>query len=145
MRAQGFQRQVLQTAQCTHLVGRGGKIGPLFQKEFPSTIANLNLLFAREVGTDASGDTELDYSWQVKWRGKESLEWGVQGFGGWGAFGHLGEGDSHIVGPALFGLKRLASGNKLKYNGAVLAGLNDAAPDVSVRFELEYELLRQLR
>jgi hypothetical protein len=116
------------------------KIGPMFQKEIGPTVANLNLLFEREVGDDASDETELAYSWQVKWRGKESLEWGLQGFGGLGEIDHLGEEDEHILGPALFGVKRLASGNKFAYNGAVLAGLNAAAPDVTVRFELEYEI-----
>lgn len=116
------------------------KIGPLLQKEIGPTIANLNLRFDHEVGAGASSATEMNYSWQVKWRGKEALEWGVQGFGGLGEFGHLGEGDSHIAGPALFGVKRLAGHDKLRYNAAVLAGLNDAAPDVAVRFQVEYEM-----
>ena len=116
------------------------KIGPMFQKEIGSTVANLNLLFAHEVGSGASNDTGIEYTWQVKWRGTPALEWGLQGFGGLGVLGHIGAGDEHIVGPALFGLKRLASGNKIGYNAAVLAGVNDAAPDVTVRFQLEYEI-----
>ncbi len=116
------------------------KIGPMLQKEVGPTVANLNLLFERELGDGASNDTKLDYSWQVKWRGREALEWGVQGFGGLGAVDNLGEGDSHIAGPALFGLKRLPSGNKIAYNAAVLAGLNDVAPDVTARFQIEYEM-----
>lgn len=116
------------------------KIGPMFIKEIGPTVANLNLLFERQVGSGASDAIELDYRWQVKWRGHESLEWGVQGFGGFGELDHLGEGDKHSIGPALFGIKRLASGNKLGYDAAVLAGLNAAAPDVTVRFQLEYEM-----
>ncbi|MEO6264540.1 MAG: hypothetical protein ABIO58_06245 [Luteimonas sp.] len=116
------------------------KIGPLLQKEIGSTVANLNLLFEREVGAGAGDAIELDYAWQVKWRGNEALEWGLQGFGGLGELEHLGEGDSHILGPALFGVKRLAGGDKLGYDAAVLAGVNDAAPDVTVRFQLEYEM-----
>lgn len=116
------------------------KIGPMFQKETASTINNLNLLFEREVGDDSSNETELAYTWQVKWRGKEALEWGVQGFGELGELGHLGEEDSHIIGPALFGVKRLANGNKFAYNAAALVGVNSAAPDLTVRFQLEYEI-----
>ena len=116
------------------------KIGPMFEKQVGGAIANLNLLFAREVGRDASDDTELDYSWQVKWTGNERLEFGVQGFGGLGTLDHLGEEDTHSVGPALFGVTRLASGNKIAYDAAVLAGLNDAAPDLTVRFSLEFEV-----
>jgi hypothetical protein len=116
------------------------KIGPMFEKEIGPTIANLNLLFKREIGSGASKVTELDYNWQVKWRGREALEWGVQSFGGLGALGHLGRDDQHSVGPAVFGTKRLASGNKLSYNAAVLGGLNAAAPDVTARFQIEYEI-----
>ncbi len=116
------------------------KIGPMFMKEVGPTIVNLNLLFEREIGSGSSHETELDYTWQVKWRGNESLEWGVQGFGGLGELGDLGEGDKHSIGPAVFGLKRLSNGNKLGFDAAVLAGLNNAAPDMTVRFQLEYEM-----
>jgi hypothetical protein len=114
--------------------------GPMFQKEVGPTIVNLNLLLSREVGDDASGGTQLGYTWQVKWRGRESLEWGLQGMGGLGDLGHVGRDDTHILGPALFGRERLANGDKLAWNGAVLAGLDSAAPDVTVRVELEYEM-----
>ncbi|MEO5596037.1 MAG: hypothetical protein ABIQ97_02700 [Lysobacteraceae bacterium] len=130
-------------AEYEHVFGGGPdeiKIGPLFQKEFGPAIANLNLVFERQVGSGASTDIELDYAWQVKWRGKESLQWGLQGFGGLGAINHLGAGDKHSLGPAIFGVKRLAGGRKVSFDAAVLAGLNDAAPDVTVRFQLEYEI-----
>ena len=116
------------------------KIGPMFQKEIGPTVTNLNLLFERQVGSGAGSEVELDYSWQVKWRGNEALEFGVQGFGGLGEVGDLGEDDKHSIGPALFGLKRMANGNKLAYDAALLAGLNEAAPDLTIRFELEYEM-----
>ena len=116
------------------------KIGPLFQKEFASTIANLNFTFKHEVGHDASGDTEMNYRWQLRWRGNEALEWGMQGFGDLGTVDDLGEGATHAAGPAVFGLKRLAGRDKIRYNAAVLAGLNAAAPDATVRFQVEYEM-----
>ena len=116
------------------------KIGPLLQKEIGQTVANLNLRFKHQVGSGASDSTELDYRWQLKWRGNEALEWGVQGFGELGVVDHLGRDASHTVGPALFGVQRLHGRDKLRYNGAVLAGLNNASPDVTVRFQLEYEM-----
>ena len=116
------------------------KVGPLFQKEFQPVIANLNFRFKREVGSGASTDTELDYRWQLRWRGHEALEWGVQGFGELGTVDDLGEGDWHSAGPALFGVKRLAGRDKIRYNAAVLAGLSHDAPDAAVRFQVEYEM-----
>jgi hypothetical protein len=116
------------------------KFGPLLQKEFASTIANLNFRFKREVGSGSSNDTELDYRWQLRWRGREALEWGMQGFGELGTLDHLGEGDWHSAGPALFGSRRLSGHDRLRYNAAVLAGFNDAAPDAALRFQVEYEM-----
>ncbi len=116
------------------------KIGPMFEKQVGRTITNLNLIFERQIGSGASSDTELDYAWQVKWQGKPELEWGLQGFGGLGNFNDLGSEDKHSLGPALFGVKRLASGNKIAYDAALLAGINSAAPNLTVRFELEYEM-----
>jgi hypothetical protein len=116
------------------------KIGPLFEKEIGPTIADLNLIFAHEVGRDASDETELDYAWQVKWRGNEALEFGLQGIGGFGTLSNFGEEDSHSIGPALFGVQRLKNGNKLGYDAAILAGVNEAAPDLTFRFQLEYEI-----
>ena len=51
----------------------------LLEKEIGPTIADLNLVAVREFGDEASDETELEYRWQVKWRGNEKLEWGVQG------------------------------------------------------------------
>ena len=116
------------------------KVGPMFEKDVGATIANLNLFFEHEIGSGASDDTELGYSWQVKWRGREALEFGVQGFGGVGVLDDLGGDDEHVVGPALFGVKRLANGNKFAYDAAVLAGVNPSAPDLTVRVSLEYEM-----
>ncbi len=116
------------------------KIGALFEKEIGPTIVDLNLVFERAIGDGAGDAVELDYGWQVKWRGNEALEWGVQGIGGLGEVGKLGDGAEHSVGPALFGVKRLANGNKIAYDAAVLAGINDAAPNLTVRFQLEYEI-----
>jgi len=116
------------------------KVSGLFEKEIGPTIADLNLGLAREIGAGANKDVNLEYAWQVKWRGREALEWGVQGFGGLGTVDHLGDATEHSVGPALFGVKRLASGNKLAYDAAVLAGINQAAPDLTFRVNLEFEI-----
>ena len=116
------------------------KIGPLLQKEIGPTVANLNFRFMREVGSGASTDIGLDYRWQVRWRGDERLEWGMQGFGELGTVDHLGTGSWNSAGPALFGLKRLQGRDKIRYNAALLAGLDHDAPAASVRFQVEYEM-----
>jgi hypothetical protein len=114
------------------------EFGPLFQKQIGREQFNLNLEFARELVDGAK--TQMGYAWQWKHRGNPKLEFGLQGFGGLGALGDLGQDHEFKLGPALFGTARLASGRKLKYDGAVLFGTTDETPDTTLRFQLEYEL-----
>lgn len=116
------------------------KIGPLLQKEFSDVIANVNLIFARQIGAGASDETELAYGWELKWRGREALEFGVQGFGNLGELDHLGDGAEHRIGPALFSKKKLANGNKIGWDAAVLTGIGPNGPDAQARFQFEYEM-----
>lgn len=115
------------------------KIGPMFMKDIGPVTANFNLLFERKIGSGASSDTDLGYQWQVRWHGRETLEFGLQGMGDVGALGHLGQDQSHIAGPVLFGAHRTGSG-KIKWNAGVLAGLDRNAPNVTVRAQIEYEM-----
>ncbi len=115
-------------------------VGPLLQKEFPSLIANLNLLFERQVGSGASDDTELKYAWELKWRGDAALEFGVQGFGEYGDISALGNYSEHRIGPAVFSTHKLASGNKFSWDAAILAGIDHDAPDAALRMQFEYEI-----
>lgn len=115
-------------------------VGPLLQKEFPSLIANLNLLFERQIGSDASDDTALNYAWELKWRGDAALEFGVQGFGEYGDVSELGAYSEHRIGPAVFSTRRLASGNKFSWDAALLAGIDDDAPDAALRVQFDYEI-----
>lgn len=115
-------------------------VGPLLQKEFPRVIANLNLLLERQIGSGASDDTELKYAWELRWRGRPALEFGVQGFGEYAAVSDLGAYNEHRIGPAIFGTHKLSNGNKIAWNAAVLAGLDEDAPDAAVRVQIEYEI-----
>jgi len=117
----------------------GLKIGPMFMKDIGPVTANVNLLFEREVGNGASHDTGLGYTWQVRWHGNEAFEFGAQGFGELGALGHLGQDQSHIAGPAIFGSKRFGR-DTVKWNAAVLGGLDRNAPNVTVRTQIEIEM-----
>ncbi|MEO6065908.1 MAG: hypothetical protein ABIP49_09050, partial [Lysobacterales bacterium] len=115
-------------------------IGPMFQKDIGRTQANFNLLFERGVGHGAGNEVELDYRAQLRWRGNPLHEFGLQAFGGFGDVSELGSETSHSVGPAIFGATSLGGGKKLAYDAAVLVGLTDSAPDLTLRFEIEYEI-----
>jgi len=116
------------------------EVGPMFQHEFGAIQSNLNLLLERELGSAAEPGAELIYAWQVKWRGNSRFEPGVQGFGSLGRTNDFGHVTEHKIGPAFFGQVPLGGRNKLRYDGAVLFGLNNNTPDTTVRFTLEYEM-----
>ena len=115
-------------------------LGPMFQKEIDEFQANLNVFFERELRAGAEPGAAINLEWQVKWRGNPRFEPGVQGFATRGRtndFGHQTQGN---IGPAFFGQIATGARAKLKYDVAVLFGLNKNTPDATVRFQIEYEL-----
>lgn len=115
--------------------------GPLLEKQIGDEIYNLNFIFERKLKSGAN--TEALYRAQWKHRAGRALEYGVQAFGELGEFGSLGEGDEHKVGPALFGSVDAGNHAKWQWDAALLVGVDRSAPDLSLRFEVEYESYRR--
>jgi len=84
---------------------------------------------------------ELGYQWQIKYRWRPKFEFGAQGFGEVGKWNDWSPGreQEHILGPAIFGKLALGGRNVLRYNGALLFKASSAAPDHTLRAQLEYE------
>ena len=85
--------------------------------------------------------TELGYQWQVKYRWRPEFDSGLQGFGDVGKWNDWDPRDvqTHTVGPAIFGKFPLGGQQVFKYNAAVLFKASSAAPDRTLRAQLEYE------
>lgn len=116
--------------------------GPLFQTDITDKVqANFNVVFQKQYRADKGGPAQLQYQWQGKYRYRPEIEFGAQGFGEVGPWNHWAPSSeqAHIAGPAIFG--KFALGNKqvLKYNAAMLFGLNQAAPRNTFRLQTEYE------
>ena len=116
------------------------KIGPMFQKEIGSVQANVNVFFERGLGAGAESGAEVSYQYQLKWRGDSRFEPGLQGFGTMGRTNDFGHDTQSNIGPAFFGQIPTGGRSKLKYNAAVLFGLNHNTPDTTLRFQIEYEM-----
>ena len=117
------------------------KWGPLFQTEFGKVQLNGNLLFQRNYQASFSNDTQFLYQWQAKYRWLPQFEVGLQGFGEMGRWNHWARDDerSHRAGPAVFGKLPIGTHQAIKYNAAWLVGLSSAAPDHTLRLQVESE------
>jgi len=124
-----------------HAEGWEFKLGPLFQKDFGIWQVNFNPLFERAVHAAEPQVTELHYEWQVKYRWREELEFGAQGFGNLGEWDHWAPGSEqeHKLGPAIFGKVLLGGRNTIVWNAAWLFGASDAAARNTFRLQTEYE------
>jgi hypothetical protein len=124
-----------------HAEGWEVKWGPLFQTEFGKLQFNANLLFQRNYRAAAPGDTQFLYQWQAKYRWLPQFEYGLQGFGEMGKWNRWASSDqrSDRTGPAIFGKLPMGNHQAIKYNVAWLVGLSSAAPDHTLRMQVEYE------
>jgi hypothetical protein len=117
------------------------RLGPLLQTYIDRWQLNVNVLLERHYRSDEPSQTELGYQWQVRYLSSGNVDVGVQGFGEVGKWNHWDPGSeqNHRVGPAVFGKLNLGGRNVIKYNAAVIFGLTSAAPDHTLRAQVEYE------
>lgn len=117
------------------------KWGPLFQTEFGKVQLNANLLFQRSYHAAAPSNMQFQYQWQIKYRWLPQFEYGLQGFGEAGDYDNWSQQDEqiHKLGPAVFGKLPLGGGHAIRYNAAWLLGASKAAPDNTLRLQVEYE------
>ena len=118
------------------------RLGPLFQADLtPRIQANLNLLAERRFRAVNSSAWQPAYQFQVKYRWRPALEWGIQGFGtlGPGPAWATGSEQIHNVGPALFGRVKVGARSAISYNAAWLIGSDSTTPRSSLRLQAEYE------
>ena len=120
------------------------KIGPLFQTQIDKLQLNGNLLLESKFGgSNAATTTVFQYQWQAKYRWKQQLEFGLQGFGEMGVWNKWSPSSEqeHKLGPAIFGKIPLRQGTReaIKYNAAWLIGTTQATPHNTFRMQVEYE------
>ena len=115
--------------------------GPLFQTEYGRVQLNANLLFQRNYRAAEDNPLRLNYQWQAKYRWRQSLEFGAQGFGELGKWNHWAPADeqSQRAGPAIFGKFPLGGRQAIKYNAGLLFDLSGADKGNTFRLQVEYE------
>lgn len=115
-------------------------VGPMLQTQWRAVQANLNLLLQRRLRADETSRTEFVYRWQLRRRVRPLLDWGAQGFGELGRWNDWAprSGQSHQLGPALFGTLRMGDDEAIDYNVALLFGSGGAAPRHTLRMQAAF-------
>ena len=120
--------------------GQALEYGPALQTELGRAQINANLVFERSFGRAVPRPTQLKYQWQVKYRWKPGLHFGLQGFG------ELGEWDnwavrsrqSHRAGPMVSGTLPLGEDESFKYEMALLNGSIYGKPGYMFSMRLQH-------
>lgn len=105
----------------------GKKIGPV-------ALLN-NVIVSREVGEDASDETEYELSWSAAYQYSDHFRPGIEIYNEFGNFEGGFDEQEHLIGPVAYG--KIVDG--LNYNTGVLFGASDAAPDATLKLVLEYK------
>lgn len=113
----------------------------LLEKNIGKYVNTANIIFAREVGSNASGGTEFEYAWRTKYLLHKQYEPGIEVYGSLGKASDWVPSDEqdHRIGPVLSGVLSSSPHSKWVYEVGYLAGISDAAPRGTFKFVIEYE------
>jgi len=113
----------------------------LLEKAVGRYINTANLVMAREVGSGASSDVELEYAWRTKYKLRPEFEPGIELYGTAGTLAapKLDSSQTTQVGPVATGKFHLGGRSAIAYELGYLFGLNNASPGGSVKWLIEYE------
>ncbi len=114
----------------------------LLEKATGKYVNTANLVMVREVGGNAATATNFEYAWRSKYLFSKAIELGVEVYGEMGELGAFlpSAQQDHRIGPVLSGVLPLSSGKgKWSYEVGYLFGVSDAAPDGTLKFNIEYE------
>jgi hypothetical protein len=108
----------------------------LLEKSVGNFLHTANLVFVREVGNGAANATNFEYAWRSKYFISRALEVGIELYGEMGEFGHVlpSNQQDHRIGPVISGKL-----GQSKYELGYLFGASDAAPNGTLKFNIEYE------
>lgn len=98
--------------------------------EWQRWVGTVNASVVYEWGTGLDNELETSLVGQLKYRYQQTLEPALEL--------HLSQ-DTKAIGPALLGEIKLDGRNKLLWEAALLGGLNDTTPELSINLILELE------
>ena len=126
-----------------HGAGSSDKIETklLLEKSVGKYVNTANLVLVRQVGSNASNATNFEYAWRTKYIMSKRFEPGIEIYGEIGEVGHAlpSAQQDHRIGPVMSGVLTSTHRGKWRYELGYLFGTSQAAPDGTLKFNLEYE------
>ncbi len=115
------------------------EIGPVLQTDIGRVQLNANLIFEKSLAPGNTDAPQLKYQWQAKYRWKNGVRAGVQGFGELGPWNQWLTADrqSHRWGPVISSTWELQGRQRIETQAAYLTGkvFGNAADMLSVRLQ----------
>lgn len=110
----------------------------LLEKSIGQFTHDLNIIFEKELDSEASNEFESGLGWSTRYRWCEKFEPGFELHSEFGEIGNSGSFDDqeHLMGPVIYG----KLWGHLKYDIGYLFGISDEAPDGLFKWILEYEI-----
>lgn len=115
------------------------KLGPTFEKDVGRFTTLLDVLAARQYGSNAAPGVELEYRARLEYRWRRTLSPLIEAYGQpVGRIGAYGRARNQI-GPGVTGQFLAGAGHSLRYAVVALFGASRAAPNATLVLRLEYE------
>ncbi len=115
------------------------EFGPVLQTDIGRVQLNANLIFAKSLAAGNTSAPQLKYQWQAKYRWKNGVHAGLQGFGELGPWNQwlATERQSHRWGPVVSSIWELQGRQRIEAQAAFLTGkvFGSAADMLSVRLQ----------
>ncbi|MGB0719172.1 MAG: hypothetical protein ACPGRX_01780 [Bdellovibrionales bacterium] len=106
----------------------------LLAKEIGPTSNYANFIIEREVGEDSSDREEYGLAWKTKYHYSKAFDPGFEYYADFGDTTEDYSGQTHRIGPTAYG-----DLGPFEYDAGVLFGISRAAPDATLKLNLEYE------
>lgn len=113
----------------------------LLEKNVGRYVNTANLVVVRNMGSNAPSEINFEYAWRTKYLMSDNFEPGIEIYGEMGELGNFAayKQQDHRIGPVFSGEFKTSGTGKWKYELGYLFGISDAAPDGTLKFNIEYE------
>lgn len=120
--------------------------GPIISLKQGDVTFTANPFLERTFGHNHIEGIALSYGWHVKKEIREGLAIGIESFGTIEDLGHAlpWSEQEHRIGPAIFTEFKLANGLQISPDLGVLFGLTKATPDLAIKLNIGFQLVKGL-